>query len=337
MGQKCPIPALVMAKGTKGLSAQYRKEMSRINRLTYGARKRGFVFDIPYHETRYGISKLKEITSVKQLYKFSTKLVTKPYTGNIERVRGDIAREYERSKSAKQGAITRELKRAFSNEYEGDEFIHSVTERARLSASFPESFVNFGARTKSAREIVRESIGMQRQIDEFRDIVIDDYKEEPEFFPQDDIDELFEDLKNNPPEPLPIPDFTDEAPPDYAKESEEPAFDYQTAESWIDEFIDEARFHDTRVYWAVKDLIDKAIDDYDIFAVANRLQAAYADGVMQRLYETSKPREEGVVDTTELEKYLNASPSSARLEDLSDGYDPFADQSDSDNFYNYFR
>ena len=333
MEQKCSIPTLVMARGTKGLSAQYKKEMSRINRLTYGARKRGYEFDIPYKQTRYGISKLKEITSVKQLYKYSTRVMASPLTGEIKEFRGDLAREFERTASARQGAVTRELKKQFIERedswWDSENFKRRVAERAR-------STVRFAQPSVTARQIVKESI----QMEDWVGAVKTTQYEEP-IKSSDDIDELFEDLKNNPPEPQTPEegvDFEDEEPisTKQPEVEEEPAMDYDTAEQWVDEFIDEARFHDTRVYWAVKDLIDKAIDDYDIFTVANRLQAAYADGVMQRLYETSKPREEGVVDTSELEEYLNAAPSTKRLEDLSDGYDPFAGQTDSQNFYNYY-
>lgn len=333
MEQKCSIPALVMARGTKGLSAQYKKEMSRINRLTYGARKRGYTFDIPFRETRYGLSKLRQITSVKQLYKYSTKIMASPISGEIKEYRGDLAREFERTASARQAAITRELKKQFGERE--DSWWDSVNFKRRV-AERAHSTVRFAQPSITARQIVKESI----QMEDWIDTVNSTQYEEP-IVSSDDIDELFNDLKSNPPEPQIPPegiDFEDEEPitSNQPEVEEEPAMDYDTAEQWVDEFMDEARFHDTRVYWAVKDLIDKAIDDYDIFTVANRLQAAYADGVMQKLYEQSKPKEEGAVDTTELEEYLNASPSSERLEDLSDGYDPFAGQSDSQNFYDYY-
>lgn len=335
-----------MARGTKGLSAQYKKEMSRINRLTYGARKRGYEFNIPFKETRYGLSKLRQITSVKQLYKYSSKVTVSPLSGEVRKFRGDLAREFERQLSARRSAVIREVNKYRNYNIYNDVALPQKEVERLLEVSLAKSQYNY--ENWSAKNVVKEALieifyGVYDETNPTYDFINSDTKinrEEP-IKNFDDIDELFNDLKNNPPDPQTPPegiDFEDEEPisSEQPDEEEEPAMDYDTAEQWIDEFIDEARFHDTRVYWAVKDLIDKAIDDFDIFTVANRLQAAYADGVMQKLYEQSKPKEEGAVDTTELEEYLNAEPSSARLEDLSDGYDPFAGQSDNQNFYNYY-
>lgn len=255
-----------MARGTKGLSAQYKKEMSRINRLTYGARKRGYEFDIPFRETRYGISKLKQITSVKQLYKYSTKVMASPLTGEIKEFRGDLAREFEQSKSARQGAITRELRKAQSERwYEDDSFWRSVRSRAINDSNTPKQW-RFENRDLSAREIVKNAIDTEDWINRVESTQYQEPEPDYQWVPEDDS-------------------FSDEKPPTTEPEEPEGGFP-SVSEDMVDRFFADDNFMNKSPYYINKKnaLKEKIIDTYGIDKAAELLEKAYNAGVVQQIY-----------------------------------------------------